>query len=358
MYLYSYDILFGIRRNQRSIIFMHSKQKKILRILLAGSIVIVIAFFASERLNHQSRTLPSSFVQANGRIEAEQIDISSKITGRVSSVLAEEGDLVSANQVLAILDTNQLNASLATVDAELARAQEAVLEGKAQLQQSINRLGLANTELRRIEPLVESGGVSRRDYDQRENEAQNALAAKNASLAHVHTLEKSTLAAKAQVNLIQSQIDDCTLIAPTRGRVLYRLAENFEVVAAGAPLLTIVDLSNIYMEVYLSASSAARLAIGAQARIKLDFLPEYTIPAKVVFVSPEAQFTPKQVETKSDRENLMFRVKLRVPRELVEQHIERVKTGVRGDAYVRIDELEEWPVWLAIRLPKIKQTPS
>ena len=171
-------------------------------------------------------------------------------------------------------------------------------------------------------------------------------------MAHLHTLEKTTLAAKAQVQLVQSQIDDCSLISPTRGRVLYRLAENSEVVGVGSPLLTIVDLSDIYMEVYLPASSAARVAMGAEARLKLDILPDYAIPAEVVFVSPQAQFTPKQVETRSDRENLMFRVKLRIPQSLVEQNIQRVKTGVRGDAYVQIDDAVEWPGWLAVNLPE------
>lgn len=335
---------------------MQSKRKKrILHIALAALIVILVAFFATEKLNHQNSKLPAGIVQANGRIEAEQIDISSKIAGRVKKVFATEGELVSENQILAILDTAELDATLARMQAEVARAEESVLEGQAQLKQANNRVELAKKELARIEPLVESGGVSRRNYDLRKNELQNSLAAETAAIAHLHTLEKSTLAAKAQVDLIQSQIDDCTLRAPARGRVLYRLAENAEVVGPGVPLLTIVDLSDIYMEVYLPASSAARLAIGAEARLKLDILPEYTIPAKVVFVSPEAQFTPKQVETKSDRENLMFRVKLRVPRELVEQHIERVKTGVRGDAYVQIDDVTAWPEFLAVSLPDVDQ---
>ncbi len=335
-----------------------SHKKRIVHITLASMLVIVVAFFASNTLNNQSYELPHGIVQANGRIEAEQIDISSKIAGRVKAVLASEGELVSPNQILAVLDTSELNASLAHVQANLASAEESVLEGQAMVKQSQNRVKFAKKELARIAPLVSSGGVSRQTYDTRETEVQNSIAAQAATMAHLHTLEKTTLAAKAQVDLIQSQIDDCTLRAPTLGRVLYRLVENSEIVGSGSPLLTIVDLSNVYMEVFLPASSSARLAIGAQARLKLDILPEYTIPASVVFVSPEAQFTPKQVETKTDRQNLMFRVKLKVPQELVEKHIEKVKTGVRGDAYVQIDDTNEWPEWLFVNLPDTEENRS
>lgn len=338
---------------------MQSKHKKrILHIALASLLVVVVAFFASNTLNHQNNKLPAGIVQANGRIEAEQIDISSKIAGRVKTMFASEGELVSPNQILAVLDTSELNASLAHMQANLASAEESVLEGQAMAKQSQNRVQLAKKELARIAPLMNSGGVSRQTYDARETEVQNSIAAQAAATAHLHTLEKNALASKAQVDLIQSQIDDCTLRSPTRGRVLYRLAENSEVVAAGSPVLTIVDLSNVFMEVFLPASSSARLAIGAEARLKLDILPEYTIPASVVFVSPEAQFTPKQVETKSDRENLMFRIKLKVPQELVEKHIEKVKTGVRGDAYVQVSDIDDWPEWLMVNLPDTSEVLS
>lgn len=329
-----------------------TRKKRILHTGLACLVVVVIAFFTLDQLNHQDNLLPEGFAQANGRIEAEQIDISSKIAGRVETMLAEEGQLVTENQILAVLDTRELNASLASYQAQVASAEEAVIEGQAMLQQSQNSVKLAEKELARVAHLVTSGGVSQQTYDQRETELENAIAAEAAAVAHLHTLEKTTLAVIAQVNLIQSQIDDCTLHSPTHGRVLYRFTMIGEVVAAGSPLLTIVDLSDVYMEVFLPASKAARLAIGAEARLKLDILPEYTIPAQVVFVSPEAQFTPKQVETKSDRENLMFRVKLRVPHELVDQYVDRVKTGVRGDAYVQIDDASEWPEWLMVKLPE------
>jgi HlyD family secretion protein len=105
------------------------------------------------------------------------------------------------------------------------------------------------------------------------------------------------------------------------------------------------------MEIYLPAQDAVKVKLGADARIVFDIAPEYAARAKVSFVAPEAQFTPKQVETRSERDKLMFRVKLSVPPEIVLPYIERVKTGIRGVGYVRLDDAVDWPERLDRRLP-------
>ena len=149
----------------------------------------------------------------------------------------------------------------------------------------------------------------------------------------------------------EARIDDATLKSPVKGRVLYRLAEPAEVVPLGGKVLTLINLGDVYMEIYLPAQEAARVKIGADARIVLDARPEYAAQAKVSYVSPEAQFTPKQVETRSERDKLMFRVKLQVPPELVLPYIERIKTGVRGMGYVRLDDTVAWPAFLEQHFP-------
>jgi HlyD family secretion protein len=132
--------------------------------------------------------------------------------------------------------------------------------------------------------------------------------------------------------------------------VLYRLAEPGEVLGAGGRVATVLDLSDIYMTIFLPADIAGRVAIGAQARIVLDAQPQQPIPAQVSFVSARAQFTPKQVETKNERERMVFRVKLRVPQTLVQQNLDQVKTGVLGVAYVQLDKSAPWPSWLQSHL--------
>jgi HlyD family secretion protein len=209
-----------------------------------------------------------------------------------------------------------------------------------------SELKLAGQELERALLLVEKGSVSRRTVEQREGAKEMAMAGVRAAKARLETNRKAVEAAIASAEQIRIRIDDCFLKAPMGGRVLYRLAEEGEVLGAGAKVLTVLDLSHVYMEIFLPAQDAARLAIGSEARIALDAFPGFALPAVVEFVSPEAQFTPKQVETLDEREKLMFRVKLRVPQRLVMRHINQVKTGIRGVGYVRTDERLEWPEFL------------
>ena len=157
--------------------------------------------------------------------------------------------------------------------------------------------------------------------------------------AKLRTIEQEVKVAEANVATIQTRIDDATLKSPVHGRVLYRLAEVGEVLGAGGKALTLVNLNDVYMEIFLPSEQATRLKIGAEGRLTVDYAPGRAIAGYVSFVSPEAQFTPKQVETRSEREKLMFRVKIRVPEKTVESYIELIKTGVRGVGYVKVDEL-------------------
>jgi HlyD family secretion protein len=157
--------------------------------------------------------------------------------------------------------------------------------------------------------------------------------------------------AQAEIVRIESLIADTVLKAPVSGRVQYRLAQPGEVLAAGAPVLTLLDLTDVYMTVFLPASAAGPLALGSEARLILDPVPQYVIPATVSFVASEAQFTPKSVETAEERDKLMFRVKLSIAPALLKQYEKQVKTGVRGVAYVRVGQEAAWPDNLAVKLP-------
>jgi HlyD family secretion protein len=141
------------------------------------------------------------------------------------------------------------------------------------------------------------------------------------------------------------------------GRVLYRLAEPGEVLGAGGKALTLVNLDDVYMEIYLPSEQAARATIGAEARITVDYIPGRAAPGTVSFVSPEAQFTPKQVETRSERDKLMFRVKIQVPKAAVAQYADHIKTGVRGIGYVKLDKSTAWPDWLQNLIVQPDATP-
>ena len=295
-------------------------------------VAVVIAWILWQRM--QEPGLPSGFASGNGRIEAVQIDVSTKIPGRVEAIQAKEGDLVQPDQVLATIDTAQHRAQLSRAKANVAGAQSQVASAEASIAQATAQLLLAEQELSRARELVKKGHTSKELYDTRISQLAVAKANLKATEATFVSQQRNVDAAQANVQEIQTQISDATLISPTFGRVLYRLAEPGEVLGSGGKVLTLINLDDVYMEVFLPSAQAHRISIGAEARIKLDIL-DFAVPATVSFVSPESQFTPKQVETPSEREKLMFRVKVRVPQELVRKHIDRVKTGVRGVAYIQ-----------------------
>jgi HlyD family secretion protein len=116
-------------------------------------------------------------------------------------------------------------------------------------------------------------------------------------------------------------------------------------------VLTLLDLTDVYMTVFLPTEQIGRLLVGSEARIILDAVPQYVIPASVSFISAEAQFTPREVETRSEREKLMFRIKVRIAPELLAAHIEKVRTGLPGEAYVMLGGGDDWPARFAVNLP-------
>jgi HlyD family secretion protein len=205
---------------------------------------------------------------------------------------------------------------------------------------------LAETEFARVKNLFSRRVVSREEYDQKEATFKIAQALLEEEKAKLNTAIQSVEVDKAEVRQTQTRIDDSVLKSPVKGRVLYRLAEEGEVLASGGKVLTLLNLMDVYMDLYLPSQDAARIKYGDEARIVLDAAPDRVAPAKVTFVSPEAQFTPKQVETRSERDKLMFRVKIQVPPELVMPYIDRIKTGIRGVGYVRYDDTVAWPDWL------------
>lgn len=296
--------------------------------------------------------LPPEIVSTNGRIEAEQVLVSAKFAGRVLQVLVDEGQTVDAGAVVARMDTSELDAQLLGAEAQVRRAERAAAEAEAAIAQRDSERVLAKQEFDRASTLAERGYGTVQQLDLRRSQLNAAEAAHRAASAALDAANASADAARAEVARIRSLLDDAVLVAPRRGRVEYKLVHSGEVVSAGAPIATLLDLSDVYMTVFLPARVAGRLAIGDEARIVFDPAPEYVVPARVSFVATEAQFTPKTVETADEREKLMFRVKLRIAPALLKQYESQVKIGVRGVAYVRTSTTAAWPAGLDVKLPQ------
>ena len=320
------------------------------------------------------------FVSSNGRIEATEIDIAAKQSGRLLDVLVREGDFVKQGQVLAHLQVDVLNAQRDEAQAQLAKARTAVQTARAQvaaresdkqstlaaIAQQESELTAARAKFARSKALAAQGMWPQQELDNDRARMQGAEAATTAARAQARAAQAAITAAQSQVAgaeaevsageaslaRIQADIDDTTLKAPRDGRVQIRVANVGEVVGAGGKVLNLVDLSDVYMTFFLPETVAGRVAIGSEVRIVLDAAPQYVIPAKVSFVSATAQFTPKTVETASERQKLMFRVRGQIDRELLLKHLQQVKTGLPGVAWLRTDAARDWPAALAIKVPE------
>jgi len=317
------------------------------RIVILGLIgLAVIAGGGYYYYTAQQAKLPPGIAFGNGRVEGDEIAIATKYAGRIAEIDFKEGELVQKGQVLARMDTSELAASERAAAALAQQRQKDVDAAHSTIQVRQAELDLANSELARGKILVAKDAISRQRVEQltaaQRSATERLAAAKSAAAA----AEAAVSAAKSEQERLQHTIADATLVAPKLGRILFRPANIGETLPAGGQVGTMVDLSDVYMTFFLPSTQAAKLSMGAPGRIVLDALPNRPIPASVSFVSPRAQFTPKQVETQTERERMMFRIKLRIPEPLVLKYIDKVKVGVTGIGYVKTDPDVKWPARL------------
>jgi HlyD family secretion protein len=296
--------------------------------------------------------LPPGFAGGNGRLEATQVEIAAKYAGRLKTVDANEGDTIEPGQVVATIDTEPLEAQLRASEAKIREARDNLRTAQAQVQVKKAQLDYAEKQYKRSKQLVAGGAVSGQEADVDLARAESARADLVGVQAQVVRSQSSIDAQTAESERLKAELADNTLKSPIRARVQGRLAEPGEVVAAGGKVLSTLDLSDVYMYVFLPTNVTGKLSLGADARIVFDALPEYPVKAVVSYISPNAQFTPKTVETAEERHNLTFRVKLQIPdKEKLRAYERMVKVGIPGMGYVQLDPSAEWPQNLHLRPP-------
>ena len=293
---------------------------------------------------------PEAIAKTNGRIEATEIDVSSKYAGRLATVMVNDGDDVKEGQVIARISSPEYEAQLQTAQANVLVASHTLAAAEAKIVQAKADLIYANGDLERGKALVDKGWLTRQTYDQRVDRYNTDLAALEAAAKQRDAAKSAVTAAQAEVRRIDSIITDLTIVSPRDGRVQYRIHRSGEVVNAGTRIVQVLDLNDVYMTIYLPAAQAGQLTIGDEARLILDPYPNSVIPAYVSFVATEAQFTPKTVETAAEREKLIFRVKLQIEPKVLVKYYSEVKTGIRGMGFVRANLAVSWPANLAVRL--------
>ena len=350
--------------------------KKIL-ILMAALLIAGTGRYMVQKHRAAKQAAGSNFASGNGRLEATDINIATKLAGRIEDIFVGEGDKVTAGQPLAQMQTNVLEAQLAQAEAKLKQAITSEASARTTISVKLSELEAARALVQEKESyldgaakryerytvLYHDNAASQQEFDDSETAFLAAKAALTSAQAGVKQRETEVevakanangaaaaiLAAEADIQRIQADIDDSLLTAPRSGRIQYRIAQPGEVLSAGGRVLNMVDLTDVSLTFFLPEEAAGRVRINAEVRLLFDALPGVPVPARVSYVASVAQFTPKTVETQSERQKLMFRVKAQLAPELLKEHEDVVKTGIPGVAWVQLDAAAEWPEFLRIK---------
>lgn len=276
-------------------------------------------------------------IRASGTIEAREVRTSSKAGGEIVELPGAEGDTVKAGSVLARIDHSALDIQLSQAEAGVALAtanlnlllKGARAEDISQAQDAIREAGenqkTAEDDLKRLTDLFANGSATQKQLDDARarvtvahsqyNTAQQILK-KLEGLARPEEVQAATARldqARDGVRLLSKSIEDCTITSPADGIITQRLVEKGELVAPGAPVFIVSDPGTVNLTIYVSESDLGRIAVGQKAEVSIDSYPGRTFAAKVVFISPEAEFTPKNVQTRDERAKLVYGVKLEIP---------------------------------------------
>lgn len=319
-------------------------------------VIIVLAAIAGGvywYLTKEKKSLPEGIVSTNGRLVMDRMDLASLYPGRVHQIHVIEGEDVKKNQILVSLSSEQSKSQLAATEAAQNRAKVATERVKSEIDARTQQLKVAELEYSNAQKLYNQRLISQVELSRRKLDYETAKAAVDAASAGLAEAEAGVDQAQAQVNAVKSADDDMVVRAPIDGRVEFVIVQQGNVIGAGSKVVSLLDPTDIYMNVFLPTQDIANLKLNSEARIVLDGV-DAVFPATITYISPKAQFTPKYVETKSERDKLMYKVKLQIPAKLAVEQENYLKGGLTGVAYFNFVDSSNWPAELELKNPPLQ----
>jgi HlyD family secretion protein len=312
----------GRRRPSRSVL------------LGALALILVLAMLATYLWRHRGANDPSAAFSLSGNVDVHQVELAFRVSGRISAVNVQEGDKVSAGQVLAKLDPVPFRTDVDSAKADLAQAQaqldktrrgfrvEEVAQARANVAQRAADLENAQVTLRRQQQLVAAGLVTHQQIDDaqaRVHMSEAALASSRQQLAlelrgsrieDIEAQEATVASAQARLQKTQTALSDATLLAPSKGIISVRARELGAIVQAGQTVYTLTLNDPVWIRAYVSQPRLGRIKPGMPVKVTIDSMPGRQYDGTVGFISPEAEFTPKTVQTEQVRDDLVYRIRV------------------------------------------------
>mgnify|MGYP000845740901 FL=1 len=322
---------------------------KRLLLLLPLAAAVGIGFFAFRQYSAPDPL--AGIAHANGRLEFARMDVASLYAGRVEEITVSEGQFVEEGTVLARISSQTAEAQLSEAQAGKVQLEQTVRRAQAQIEAQRQQLRTAQMEADNARQLFRDNLISQAELNTRLAQRDAARAAVQAAEAARNEAQAGVGQARAKMAQVSSVIGDLSVRAPQAGRVEYRLAEPGNVLPAGGKVVSLLNLNDASINLFLPAPTVNQIPLGSEARIKMDGL-DAVFPAKVTYIASEAQFTPKFVETAEERTKLMFRVKLQIPADVAAKYQGYLKGGMTATGFVRTDSKLAWPADLQTRLPQ------
>ena len=268
---------------------------------------------------------------AQGTFEATEVVVSSEAAGRILNFDIEEGMTIVANQAVGTIDSLQLHLQRKQLIAQQSALLTSRPDVKKQVASLREQIVKQKSELRRVDNMLSDGAATQKQKDDIEAQIKILEGQLEATLStldkNTSTINDNSVALEAQIAALDDRISKCSILSPVGGTVLVKYAEAGELASVGKPLMKIADLKNIYLRAYFTSDQLANIKLGDEVKVVADFGGEerYDYTGRVAWISSESEFTPKTIQTKDSRANLVYAVKIAV------ENDGRLKIGLAGE---------------------------
>lgn len=283
------------------------------------------------------KKVPQGVLILHGRIEGREISLASKIQGRIIKLYKRESDKVKAGEILAELRPDEFLAQFKSAKEEVEAAYQNKMLAESYLLKSKVKLEQAQRDLERYEKLYKEGVISKREWELAELNYKSALAEFKVNERFISQAEAKYLSALQKLKEVEVIYKETKIYAPSDGVILSRPAEEGEVVNPGQPIYVMVDLQKLYVKVYIPEPELGKVKLGIPARVYVDAYKDRYFNGTLTRVYEQAEFTPKNVETKEERVKLVFGAEISV-----DNREELLKPGMPADVVIKIDPKAEW----------------
>jgi HlyD family secretion protein len=282
--------------------------------------VILMSFACQEKL-------PAGFA-GSGTLEATEVTVGSLISGTILQLTKEEGEPVKTDELLAAIDVEKLVLQKAQLQASLGEIDANRIAADAAIAQASDNLDNVQTRYKRIKELYSRGSATQQQFDDITTQLSVARSQLTAAKSQAPLLDAKHAEIEATMAVLDRQIKDGTVVSPLDATVVEKYVEPGEIAIQGGALYKLADLVNLWVKIYVAETDVDRLNLGQDVLVRVDATPE-PFSGKVSWVSPEAEFTPKNVQTKKARAELVYAVKV-----ILKNKDDILKIGMPAEVYL------------------------